>query len=144
MTMRLTVIAAAAAGEAAPSVSATATISAISSMTRRMTSIHISILAASMSQPHSSTILPTSSEASTSISSAASSPAAIASQAWRKARPVAPVLPYPLMKFSAPEYASCIGPCSAFDTEYHSSARSQTAASLPSGHSTPTTHSSPS
>ncbi|AGZ46809.1 hypothetical protein AFR_42775 [Actinoplanes friuliensis DSM 7358] len=74
MAKRVAAISPPAAGDAAPSVSVTATAMPISSIRKRPISIQASSLAPSMSQPHSSTSLPSSSAmASSELSGAFSS-----------------------------------------------------------------------
>ncbi|RSM67772.1 hypothetical protein DMB66_15045 [Actinoplanes sp. ATCC 53533] len=93
MASRVAAIRPAAAGEAAPRVSATATAMPISSIRKRPISIQASSLAPSMSQPHSSTSLPSSSAIARSELSGAFSSAESWSQAPLKA--CAPAPPYP-------------------------------------------------
>ena len=97
MAMRVAAIRPPAAGEAAPRVRATATAMPISSTTKMPSSIHASILAPSMSQPHSSTSLPSSWLIDRSALSGAFSSSDTVAHAAMNASTVTPLPPYPEM-----------------------------------------------
>jgi hypothetical protein len=139
---RATAVMAGAAADAAPSVATAAATVAISSMAMMPSSMYISIFAAWMSVPHDSMSAPMSRQSWTSVGRSESGSPAMPSQAWSSTAPiVVSPPPNPATVVRPPVIVRSMLGASTPWVWYQWSARSQTTFSLPSGHSTPTTHS---